>query len=159
MSDEAEREDLDILPNLAGFNLRRLHARFAQSWREHFQAFGLPITPVQGGVLLLIDRHKQTTQTALAALLSVEPASMQAVLRPLESGGFVLRRKADRDRRSMELVLSDRGREAVRLIRREVARQEREALAGLDAAEIEAFVRLLRRAVAGSEAPWDSASS
>ena len=56
-----------VLPDdLVGYRLRRVHAGFVEAWRTFWTAEGLSLTPVQGGILMLIASRPGLTQTELA---------------------------------------------------------------------------------------------
>ena len=140
------------LAAVAGFRLRRLQGLFAAHYVAWFRAVGLAVTPVQGGILLLIDENPGLTQIALARLLRIEPPSLTQALNPLIEAGLVERSRAAHDGRAVALSLSPGGREAVETVRRETPAQEAEALSGLTAGERAAILALLDKALVSTEA-------
>ena len=140
------------LAAVAGFRLRRLQGLFAAHYVAWFRKAGLGVTPVQGGILLLIDENPGLTQIAFARLLRIEPPSLTQALNPLIEAGLVERSRAVHDGRAVALSLSPGGREAVETVRRETPAQEAEALSGLTAGERAAFLNLLDKALASTEA-------
>lgn len=140
---------LRALDDVVGFRLRRLHALVATHWASWFQRLAVDVTPVQGGILLLIAENEGLTQIELARLLGVEPPTLLQSLNPLHRSGLVERRRSKRDRRALLLSLSEKGRDAAWTIGREIARQERDALGRLTAAERAKLLALLDKALGG----------
>ena len=69
----------------------------------------LGVTGPQRLVLRLIGHFEQTSPGELAALLHVHPSSLTGVLRRLESGNFVKRKRDPKDGRRAILTLSPLG--------------------------------------------------
>lgn len=139
------------LAAVAGFRLRRLQGLFVAHWAAWFRELGLAVTPVQGGILILIDDNPGLTQIALARLLRIEPPSLVQALNPLIEAGLVERTRAAHDGRAVALHLSATGRQAVAIVRRETPAQEADALSGLSAEERSALLALLDRALLSTE--------
>jgi DNA-binding MarR family transcriptional regulator len=142
------------LAAVAGFRLRRLQGLFAAHYVAWFREAGLGVTPVQGGILLLVDENPGLTQIALARLLRIEPPSLTQALNPLIETGLVERSRAAHDGRAVALSLSPAGRQAVATVRRETPAQEADALSGLSAEERAALLALLDRALVSTEAAF-----
>ena len=121
---------------------------FQDSWREFFGRLGLNVTPVQGGILLLIERQPGLTQTELARLLRIEAPTLHESVKRLIDGGHVERESMPNDRRSHALVLTADGRAAARLIRTRIAEQEAAALSPLNADERRQLADLMGRVLA-----------
>ncbi len=135
------------LRDLLGFQLRRAHMLFAQHWQLSFRNEPERITPVQGGMLLVIDSHPGLTQAALARLMDVEaPTLLQSVDR-LEANGLVQRIRRAGDRRAYALQLTQAGERAVAAVRNFVPHREAELLTDLTTAERVLFLDLLKRVV------------
>lgn len=63
----------------------------------------------QGSILPLLAQRPGITQKELAEALGVQSASVSEVLRKLERKGFVQREKAEQDRRSVRVTLTQAG--------------------------------------------------
>jgi DNA-binding MarR family transcriptional regulator len=150
MSETAEATATSLAA-VAGFRLRRLQGLFVAHWAAWFRELGLAVTPVQGGILLLIDENPGLTQIALARLLRIEPPSLVQALNPLIETGLVERSRAAHDGRAVALHLSRAGREAVETVRRETPAQEADAQSSLSAEERTALLALLDKALASAE--------
>jgi len=148
----APRATATSLAAVAGFRLRRLQGLFVAHCMAWFQKAGLAVTPVQGGILRLIDENPGLTQIALARLLRVEPPSLAQALNPLIEAGHVERYRAVHDGRAVALHLTRTGREAAKVVERETPRQEDDALSALTAEERAQLLSLLDKALASTEA-------
>lgn len=109
------RADVSInigeLANSRGFLLRlsRVHV-YEQIFRQNG---GTQIKPGEFTVLWLLHLNPGVRQGVVARKLHIKPAHMTKLVRRLEEGGIVTRVIPDDDRRSVELTLTDAGRELV----------------------------------------------
>ena len=140
--------ELVALDALVGYRRRRLHGIFQDRWRSFFGQLGLAVTPVQGGILLLIERHPGLTQSELARLLRIEAPTLHESVKRLLEGGFVKRESRPADRRTHALDLTAAGHAAVDIIRTRIAEQEAAALAPLSEAERGQLADLIGRVLA-----------
>lgn len=150
----------NVLASFVGPQIRRLHYSFIGHWQGHFEELGLSISPVQGGILLLIDQWEAITQKKLSDIMEVEQASMHETLRPLLKGGLLERTVNPEDRRSFVLFLTGAGKEAVCTIHDNIAAHERAVLTGLTPDEIQTLKALLKKALPdkGQSVPAASAA-
>jgi DNA-binding MarR family transcriptional regulator len=135
------------LSNVVGYLLRRAHNAFQAYWMVEFRDSNTPITPVQGGMLVVLGAHPGLTQTALARMMNVEgPTLMQAVDR-LELQDYVQRVRRPEDRRSYSLQLTPRGEEALAAINAFLPMRDDDLLTGLTTQEIIQLAKLLTRII------------
>ncbi len=136
-----------ILNGLLGFQLRRAHTLFALHWQHGFRDQPVRITPVQGGMLLVIDSRPGLSQVELARVMDVEgPTMVQAVDR-LEANGLVQRIRRVEDRRAYSLQLTEAGDAALGAVKAFVPHRETELLCDLSEDEREVLLSLLKRVV------------
>lgn len=152
-ADKDDAPTLRVLDGVVGIRLRRLHALFVAHWARWFRDQHAPVTPVQGGVLMLIEDNPGITQVALARLMRVEPPTLTQALNPLIGAGLVARSRAAHDRRAYELRLSEDGRAAAETVAAQVLCHEADLLAHLSREEQERLYELLEKAVASAERP------
>jgi DNA-binding MarR family transcriptional regulator len=142
--------DVILTPALAsvvGYLLRRSHNAFQAYWMVEFRDSATPITPVQGGMLVVLGANPGLTQTALARMMNVEgPTLMQAVDR-LEQQDYVQRVRRPGDRRSYSLQLTPRGEKALAAINAFLPVRDNDLLTGLTTQEIIQLAGLLTRIV------------
>lgn len=151
MKPAAEAGGSFLLDQVAGYKIRRLHGLMQAGWTSWFARFDLGLTPMQGGMLVLVHDHPGLTQIALAGLLGIEPPTLSQAIAPLLARGLVERRKVAGDRRAHALHLTAAGVETVALIRQEIPKHESVVLAGLSAEEQRDLHRLLDKALAAAE--------
>jgi DNA-binding MarR family transcriptional regulator len=140
------------LEGVVGFRLRRLQGLFVAHWGRWFRDLEPPVTPVQGGILLLVEDNPGLSQIALARLMKIEPPSLIQALAPLIRAGLVERYRPAGDRRAFALHLSRAGRALAEEVRAGIAAQERDLLAHLDETERRTLLALLDRALQSGEA-------
>lgn len=149
----------EAMAGVAGYRLRRLHTRWVAHWSRWFRRVGLEITPMQGGILLLVDENPGLTQIALARLLGVEPPTLSQALSPLVDGGLVQRYRAAGDGRAVALHLSRAGHGAVDTARGAIADHEDDLLKDLTEEERSQLIRLLDKILAGDDRAFEVSDS
>ena len=149
-SAKAAEEDVVLAPalsNLIGYLLRRSHNSFQGYWMARFRDSDTPITPVQGGILVVLGGKPGLTQTALARMMNVEgPTLMQSVDR-LEQHGYVQRVRRPGDRRSYSLQLTPLGETVLSHVNEFLPVRDDHLLAELSADEVTILADLLTRIV------------
>jgi len=137
-----------LTDKVIGYKIRRLHGLMQAGWTRWFSRFDLGLTPMQGGMLILVREHPGLTQTCLSAMLGIEPPTLSQAIAPLLRRGFLERRKVPGDKRAHALHVTRTGNEAADLIRREIPAHETAALAGLSPKEQQDLHRLLDKVIA-----------
>jgi DNA-binding MarR family transcriptional regulator len=139
------------LEKVVGFRLRRLSSLFGSHWQRWFRVRKLAVTPVQGGILLLIREEPGVSQAAIARRLRIEAPTLLETLTPLLDAGLVARKRSVRDSRAFSLTLTAAGRRAADLVGTETPAHEADLLADLTPSERRELLRLLDKAVASAE--------
>jgi DNA-binding MarR family transcriptional regulator len=135
------------LSQVVGYLLRRAHNAFLTYWTIRFRHSETPITPVQGGMLVVIAANPGLTQTELARMMNVEgPTLMQSIDR-LEQQGYLQRVRRPGDRRSYSLQLTPLGGEVLSAIDAFLPIRDEDMLADLTPQEVEVLTGLLTRIV------------
>lgn len=125
------------------FLLAQVGAHAAMKFAERLGAIDL--SPPHAGILRFVSASGGISQQALAGSLRILPSRLVALIDELEQRGMVERRDDAADRRSYALHLTDKGRDAMKVIGR-VARDHQEALlSSLDAGERDLLASLLLR--------------
>ena len=145
-----DEEDVVLAPSLSnviGYLLRRSHNAYQGHWMAAFRDSTTPITPVQGGMLVVLADNPGLTQTALARMMKVEgPTLMQSIDR-LEQQGYLQRLRRVGDRRSYSLQLTERGQEVLAAINAFLPVRDQDLLADLTPQEINQLAGLLTKIV------------
>ncbi|MEO7992899.1 MAG: MarR family transcriptional regulator [bacterium] len=74
------------------------------------------LTPQQMGVLHCVAHNEGVMQGDLAEAMVIDGATMTGLVSRLERGGFLIRRRAETDRRLVQLYLSDAGRQLLTVL-------------------------------------------
>jgi DNA-binding MarR family transcriptional regulator len=138
------------LDQVLGYLLRQAHTAFTQHWILSFREKGVPITPVQGGMLILINRNQDLTQAALARMLNVEGPTLLQSLDRLDELGYVQRMPRENDRRSYVLRITPNGKRVLEEVMAFVPTRDSVLLRGISAEERKVLISLLGRIVVRS---------
>ena len=93
------------------FLLSRAHHCLRTYMKQAFEREGLGVTPVQSGILFLLQ-HEARTMTALSRELSIDNSAITGLVDRLEIAGLAVRRPHPRDRRTYLVEITDMGRSA-----------------------------------------------
>src|SRR5579872_5449203 len=106
-----EAEDIPIelgeLSELLGYTLKRAQLKIFEDFLRCMAP--LQLTPAQFSVLLLLDRNPGRNQTEIASTLGILRPNFVAMLDGLENRDLCARIRSVNDRRSHQLVLTDKG--------------------------------------------------
>jgi MarR family transcriptional regulator, lower aerobic nicotinate degradation pathway regulator len=136
---------------------------FFRLWRashtqtaDALQTIGL--TPALFALLNYLRAHEGANQQQVSSAMGIDPSTMVALVDQLEEAGLAERRPHPRDRRARAVLLTPKGRRALKRARELVTEVEGDVLRGLTAAERGQLVTLLSKAFARAPAqpPWTS---
>src|SRR5580692_1971292 len=107
---ESEDAGLDLgeLSEMLGYPLKRAQLKIFDDFLRCMAP--LQLTPAQFSVLLLLERNPGRNQTEIASTLGILRPNFVAMLDGLESRDLCARIRSANDRRSHNLVLTDKGR-------------------------------------------------
>lgn len=129
-----------------GFLANQMARLFAKGLQQRIRPLGL--APAQFMTLLALWDEDGQTQSELVRRLDVEQATMANTLTRMERDGLIERRTKPEDGRSQSIHLTPRA-IALRDPATQAARaQNEEALADFTESERQAFVAMMRRAIA-----------
>lgn len=126
-----------------GYLIRRLHQIHYSLFFEECAPFG--ITPVQYGLLTILSTHPDADQVTLANALGIDRTNVADVLRRLEQGGLIDRRRNAEDRRMVLARLTPQGEDLVERMHPSMATAQERLLSVLSEAEREVFLSTLMR--------------
>lgn len=135
--------DLDVLPELVGYQLRLAQIAIFRDFSSTLGA--LDMTPGLFGVLVIIDSNPGLTQNALAKATHLDRSTVVTVIDKLEHRGLVERRAAIPDRRAYALVLTAAGAKLLKRLKTLVAEHEKRLCKNLTSDERALLMRLLQR--------------
>jgi DNA-binding MarR family transcriptional regulator len=145
-----------------GHLARRFQQIAVAIFHAEVEEAGYDLTPVQYAALTSIRTHPGIDQATLAGLIAYDRTTITGVVDRLVQKGLAVRQANSRDRRVRELQITDEGCRILCGIEPAVEAAQRTMLRGLSADEADAFLRLLRKAIAAgnelSRAPLREAS-
>ncbi|MBA2849105.1 MarR family transcriptional regulator [Thermosulfuriphilus ammonigenes] len=104
------------LDRCLGFLANRVYRSFQKEVDRLLQPLGL--TTAQFCVLMKLYNQDGITQSALAQKLHIESPTLVRIIDRLEEAGLVRRRPSPKDRRAYRIVLTNRGRELEKQLRK-----------------------------------------
>jgi len=135
--------DLDILPSLLGFNIRRAQIAL---WRDFNR--NVAEGEVRPGVfssLLLANANPGIAQIEIANHLGIDKASVVALIDRLENAGWVQRKRSTEDRRRQGIFLTPSGLKAFKALKKEMIEHERKFVDRFSEQERKTLISLLQR--------------
>ncbi len=105
------------------------------------------ITPIQFGVLAVLESQGELDQITLAQRLALDASTSGSTLERIEKKGWITRRAHDEDKRRRLVSLSDEGRTLLVALRDDVETVQHRLLDSLDPKERAVFMRLLAKLV------------
>ena len=136
------------------FQLAKASQRGLKYWTHTVSRLG--ITAVQAMILNFLFEEDRITSQKLGARSGLDSATLTGILDRLEAGGFIGRTPNPEDRRSILVVLSDKGRSTAVEVRTLVAEANEQFLGGLDSTEVGLLKSILLK-IRSAEAPHGAA--
>jgi len=133
--------------SMPGHLVRRLQQIAVAIFRAEVLKAGYDLTPVQYAALVVIIANPGIGQAALAGLIAYDRTTIGGVVDRLVHKGWLRREVSESDRRAHILHATGQGEEVVSEIGPAVKAAQQLMLQGLEPAEVEEFLRLLRKAI------------
>jgi len=105
------------------------------------------ITPIQFGVLAVLESQGELDQITLAQRLALDASTSGSALERVEKKGWITRRVHDQDKRRRLVSLTDEGRALLLALRDDAEAVQHRLLDSLDPKERAIFMRLLTKVV------------
>jgi DNA-binding MarR family transcriptional regulator len=131
------------LDDILGFHLRMANVAIYQDYSAAMGDIGL--TQKQFAVLELIAANPRVSQIDIANQLSMDRATMMALVNRLESRDLLERQPSPVDRRRQELLLTEAGVEILKQARSIQKEHELRFTSRFSPQELEDFIRALKR--------------
>lgn len=148
----ASKETSSSHSRILGFRLRRLQSLLAGHWSRWFKAYNIVVTPVQGGILLLINENPGINQVMLGRLLKIEAPTLLQSLRPLIDAKLVRRHRSLEDGRALAVYLTKAGKAVTDAIEVQTPAHEGDLLHRLTPDERKQLLALLDKAIGSAQA-------
>jgi DNA-binding MarR family transcriptional regulator len=145
------RETSSSHSRILGFRLRRLQSLLGGHWSRWFKDYDIAVTPVQGGILLLINENPGINQVMLGRLLKIEAPTLLQSLRPLIDAKLVRRHRSLEDGRALAVYLTKAGKTVTDAIEVQTPAHEGDLLHRLTPAERTQLLALLDKAIGSAE--------
>jgi DNA-binding MarR family transcriptional regulator len=143
VNEAARPVDLDILPTLLGFNIRRAQIAL---WRDFTRSVAEgEVRPGVFSVLSIASSNPGIAQIDIANQLDIDKASVVALIDWLENEGWVERKRSVEDRRRHEISVTAAGMKAYKSLKREMLQHERRFIKRFTQAEHKQLLSLLKR--------------
>lgn len=130
---------------MPGYLARRFHQVSVALFSDEIHKIGLNITPVQYGALVAMQANPGLDQATLAQHISYDRVTIGGVIDRLVQKGFVRREVSSTDRRARELYLTETGDQILAQANPAVENLQETLLSGLNPAEKEMFILLLKK--------------
>jgi DNA-binding MarR family transcriptional regulator len=88
----------------------------AVNYMYHQELASSGITPPQAGILWVLSRAEEVSQTEVVRALMLDKANVSALVRKLKSGGYMKVRQSSHDGRKSLLSLTPKGKEILKKI-------------------------------------------
>ena len=130
------------------YAIHTLLSRTAHAVRNHLRPYlqDIGLSPGQPKVLRCLATTEPCSQRQLADYCEVDPSAICRMLDTMERDGLLLRRPCPTDRRTGEVVLTEKGREAFARWEEQCVQIEDRMLEGFSQEERELLADLLSRA-------------
>ena len=135
----------DRVREFAGQLLFRLWRASHTRTAEALESIGL--TTALFALLNVLGKREGAIQQELGAAMGIDPSTMVSLIDQLEAAGLAERRLRPTDRRAREVVITSKGRRALKRARQLALQVEDDVLHGLTASERRQLLTLLRRAL------------
>lgn len=135
--------NLDILPSLLGYNIRRAQIAL---WRDFTRSVAEgEVRPGVFSVLSLASSNPGIAQIDIANQLDIDKASVVALIDWLENQGWVARKRSAADRRRHEISVTPAGQKAYKSLKREMIEHEKKFIDRFTDTERKQLISLLQR--------------
>ncbi|MGE7718125.1 MarR family winged helix-turn-helix transcriptional regulator [Priestia megaterium] len=97
------------LHDLTGYLIHRTDVRLMNYFKKKLKPYGM--TPVRWSIISVLDTQKGITQKELAEAIDKKQTTIVEMIYAMEEKGLIKRIYSERDRRSHELFLTEKGEE------------------------------------------------
>jgi DNA-binding MarR family transcriptional regulator len=128
---------------------------FFRLWRAtHTQTAAalksIGLTPALFAILNYLRANEGAIQQQIGSAMGIDPSTMVSLVDQLERAGLAKRRPQQQDRRAREVLITPKGRLALKRARELAEEVEDDVLQGLSQAERRRLVELMRKAFASA---------
>jgi MarR family transcriptional regulator, temperature-dependent positive regulator of motility len=135
---------------MPGHLVRRFQQIAVAIFHAEVTRAGFDLTPVQYAALATVEANPDLDQITLAGLIAYDRTTIGGVVDRLVHKGLLTRQASETDRRSRVLKVTPEGGKTLRDVLPAVEAAQRTMLRGLSPDESETLLRLLRKAIDGT---------
>lgn len=136
------------LAHTTGFIVRRLHNFLSGTWGADMQDVAARTTPVQAGLLVMINENSGVTQTRLQKALQVESATMVRSISKLIDAGLIEKARSQTDKRVFHLNLTEAGRSTLLGVEEFMETRDRKLAEDIEAEDMRTFQKVVMQLIA-----------
>ncbi len=156
MNNNTEPRDFSDLRRRPGHLIRRLHQIHVALFLEECQEFNL--TPVQFGVLTVLNDHGTLDQVTIASLLGIDRNTAADVIRRLERRELLERPASITDKRAKLASITEKGHKIVDAVQPAMFNAQRRFVKPLNDEEYKRLMELMEKLIQENNeegrAPW-----
>lgn len=156
MIDKPNPDDFTDLLGRPGYLIRRLHQIHVALFLDECSEFN--ITPVQFGVLTVLNNQKTLDQTTIANQIGIDRNTAADVIRRLEGRGLLERPRSTTDKRAKLARITEQGSVFIKATQPAMIRAQRRLMAPLNNAQYDQLMKLMELLIQEnnevSRAPW-----
>lgn len=141
---------MDKVEDMPGHHIRRLNQISVAVFHAEVGAAGYDLTPVQYAALATLNDNPGIDQATLAGLIAYDRTTIMGVIDRLVQKGFATRAISGTDRRARRLEITPEGKQTLLSIAPAVMQAQRLMLSGLNEAEVDVFMSLIKKATNGA---------
>ena len=125
-------------------DFKRVNGKIHKALTNSLKKYNLDITPVQGRILMYINENTEVTATdILDRFNSINKSTLSEILNNLEKNEYILRREHVNDSRKKIIVLTDKARDVIKLLRKNFDSVTTKVLDDVSIEEYEAFKEVI----------------
>ena len=136
--------DISPIENSPGFIIHHLDLLLKFGLHKAFQAEGINITAEQWAILASLWEQEGVHQSSIAEKIGKDRHTITRMLNLLEKNGFVRRVPTEKDKRRLNVYLTDSGRDIKEKLVSIVSGFGEEAFAGLTQKDLTELTRILK---------------
>ena len=129
----------DSLLHELGYTSRVIHRQLTENLEE------LGLYQGQPQLLGFLMHHDGSSQREIGEWMDIRPATLTKMVTRMEKGGFLERRQDPEDKRSMQVFLTSKARDAMQILWENLQEQEELALRDFSPEEKDLLDRLLKK--------------
>ncbi len=126
-----------------GFLLYEVSRLMRRNFNQRVESLGL--TQIQWRAIAYISRLEGCNQATLAEVLEVQPITLTRLIDRLQAAGWIERRPDPRDRRAVQVHLTEKARPLLEIMQKNSAETRKQAMAGISEETYASLIHTLQK--------------